>query len=105
MTDFSLIETMRYDPETGIVRERLHLARLQRSAVGVFEPVARVGVEYRAGATASQVRDLIAMGPNAFHGVPDDVRGAEIGVSVTVSLFRKPSPACWISSTRKNMPS
>lgn len=68
-------------------------ARLQRSAVGVFEPVARVGVEYRAGATASQVRDLIAMGPNAFHGVPDDVRGAEIGVSVTVSLFRKPSPA------------
>lgn len=32
MTDFSLIETMRYEPETGIVRERLHLARLQRSA-------------------------------------------------------------------------
>lgn len=32
MTDFSLIETMRYEPENGIVRERLHLARLQRSA-------------------------------------------------------------------------
>jgi 4-amino-4-deoxychorismate lyase len=32
MTDFSLIETMRYEPDTGIVRERLHLARLQRSA-------------------------------------------------------------------------
>ncbi len=32
MRDFSLIETMRYEPETGIVRERLHLARLRRSA-------------------------------------------------------------------------
>lgn len=32
MTDFSLIETMRYEPEIGLVRERLHLARLRRSA-------------------------------------------------------------------------
>lgn len=31
MTDFSLIETMRYEPEIGLVRERLHLARLRRS--------------------------------------------------------------------------
>lgn len=30
--DFSLIETLRYEPETGFVRLRLHLARLQRSA-------------------------------------------------------------------------
>ncbi|MCZ3377830.1 aminotransferase class IV family protein [Rhizobium sp. AG207R] len=29
--DFSLIETLRYEPETGFVRLRLHLARLQRS--------------------------------------------------------------------------
>jgi 4-amino-4-deoxychorismate lyase len=32
MSDFSLIETMRWDPGTGIVRLRLHLARLKRSA-------------------------------------------------------------------------
>ncbi len=32
MIDFSLIETMRWEPGTGIVRLRLHLARLQRSA-------------------------------------------------------------------------
>ncbi|MCV9966457.1 aminotransferase class IV family protein [Pararhizobium sp. BT-229] len=32
MNDFSLIETMRWGPGTGIVRLRLHLARLKRSA-------------------------------------------------------------------------
>ena len=32
LEDFSLIETLRYEPHTGFVRLRLHLARLQRSA-------------------------------------------------------------------------
>jgi len=32
LEDFSLIETLRFEPETGFVRLRLHLARLQRSA-------------------------------------------------------------------------
>lgn len=32
MNDLSLIETMRWEPETGIVRLRLHMARLARSA-------------------------------------------------------------------------
>ncbi|MDW5314790.1 aminotransferase class IV family protein [Rhizobium sp. PL01] len=32
MSDFSLIETMRWEPGTGIIRLRLHLARLKRSA-------------------------------------------------------------------------
>ena len=32
MSDFSLIETMRWEPGTGIFRLRLHLARLKRSA-------------------------------------------------------------------------
>jgi 4-amino-4-deoxychorismate lyase len=32
MSDFSLIETMRWESGTGIVRLRLHLARLKRSA-------------------------------------------------------------------------
>ena len=64
-------------------------ARLARSAVGWFQPIARKTLDYVAPARASVVRDLIAMGPNAFHGVPDDVTDAEVHVSVTVSLFRK----------------
>ncbi|QFY61292.1 hypothetical protein FZ934_13315 [Rhizobium grahamii] len=32
MNDFSLIETLRWEPEVGFVRLRLHLARLSRSA-------------------------------------------------------------------------
>ncbi|AHK42388.1 MULTISPECIES: aminotransferase class IV family protein [Ensifer] len=32
MTDFSLIETLRYEPDVEFVRLRLHLARLKRSA-------------------------------------------------------------------------
>lgn len=32
LTDFSLIETLRWDPDSGFVRLRLHLARLERSA-------------------------------------------------------------------------
>lgn len=32
MTDFSLIETMRFEPGTGIVRRKLHAARLGNSA-------------------------------------------------------------------------
>ena len=66
-------------------------ARLARSAVGLFEHIGRSQVDYRAGAAAAVVRDLIAMGPNAFHGVPDDVEDADVHVSVTISLFRKPS--------------
>lgn len=67
-------------------------ARLARSTVGLFDPIARVAVEYRTDASASLVRDLIAMGPNAFHGVPDEVDDADVQVAVTVSLFRKASP-------------
>jgi len=32
MNDFSLIETLRWEPEIGFIRLRLHLARLSRSA-------------------------------------------------------------------------
>jgi 4-amino-4-deoxychorismate lyase len=32
LEDFSLIETLRYEPDAGFVRLRLHLARLERSA-------------------------------------------------------------------------
>ncbi len=41
MADFSLIETLRYEPDTGFIRLRLHLARLTRSArrIGFPQPV------------------------------------------------------------------
>ena len=40
MTDFSLIETLRWQPDEGFIRLRLHLARLSRSArrIGFPEP-------------------------------------------------------------------
>ncbi|WP_026283238.1 aminotransferase class IV family protein [Rhizobium sp. 2MFCol3.1] len=40
MADFSLIETLRYEPEIGFIRLRLHLARLTRSArrIGFPQP-------------------------------------------------------------------
>lgn len=63
--------------------------RLLRSTAGLFEPIARERLDYADAASAEQVRDLVAMGPNAFHGVPDDIADAEVRVSVTVSLFRK----------------
>ncbi len=41
MTDFSLIETLRWEPDEGFIRLRLHLARLSRSArrIGFPEPL------------------------------------------------------------------
>lgn len=65
--------------------------RLARAASGHFVPIARAGADYRREAAAGTVADLIAMGPNAFHGVPDEVAPAEVRISVTVSLFRTPS--------------
>ena len=40
MNDFSLLETLRWEPEAGFVRLRLHLARLSRSArrIGFPDP-------------------------------------------------------------------
>ncbi|RUM23834.1 hypothetical protein EFQ99_20605 [Rhizobium vallis] len=41
MTDFSLIETLRWQPDEGFIRLRLHLARLSRSArrLGFPQPI------------------------------------------------------------------
>ena len=40
-------------------------------------------------ADAALVRDLIAMGPNAFHGVPEEVDPIDTEVAVSVWLFRR----------------
>ncbi len=38
--------------------------------------------------TAGQAADLIAMGPNAFHRVPEDVAGGSVTIDLTVQTFR-----------------
>ncbi len=40
--------------------------------------------------TAGEVHDLIAMGPNAFHGPPADTAAATVGASVAVVTLTRP---------------
>ncbi|WP_160012588.1 aminotransferase class IV family protein [Rhizobium sp. 18055] len=61
MTDFQLIETLRYEPDIGLIRLRLHLARLSRSAgrIGFPKPVdatARLNEAVANATTAQRVR-------------------------------------------------
>ncbi|MFT3875524.1 MAG: methyltransferase domain-containing protein [Propioniciclava sp.] len=62
--------------------------RLLRSASGHFQPVARHRVRSVVDADAALVADLIAMGPNAFHGVPTEVEPLTTEISVSVWVFR-----------------
>lgn len=64
-------------------------SRLLRACSGHLEAVAQNRIDYTVDGDANLVTNLIAMGPNAFHGLPSEVEGATIDVSVTVSLFRK----------------
>jgi 4-amino-4-deoxychorismate lyase len=61
VTEFQLIETLRYEPDIGLVRLRLHLARLSRSAgrIGFPKPVdasARLDETVANASTAQRVR-------------------------------------------------
>ena len=38
--------------------------------------------------SADLAADLIAMGPNAFHRVPEDVEGGAMTIDITVQTFR-----------------
>jgi 4-amino-4-deoxychorismate lyase len=76
MTDFSLIETMRFEPGTGILRRNLHAARLRNSArVLGFEGAERALValdETAAGAgNAQRLRlELFADGRHEIISAP-----------------------------------
>ncbi len=80
----------------GSLRERYGLlgieadkdARLTRAASGYFEAIGRQRVRTPIAADAELVRDLIAMGPNAFHGVPESVEPIATEIAVSVWLFR-----------------
>lgn len=77
------------------LRESYHLLdvaddkddRLLASADGLFGQVSVRDLGYTASVTAHQVRDLIGMGPNAFHEVPQNVADTTIEVAVRVWTF------------------
>lgn len=63
--------------------------RLLRQASGHFEAVARQRLRAPISADSALARDLIAMGPNAFHGVPAEVDPIDTEVAVSLWSFRR----------------
>ncbi|MFD0866629.1 SAM-dependent methyltransferase, partial [Tessaracoccus lubricantis] len=53
-------------------------------------PVSATAVERTVDLSAEQARDLIAMGPNAFHAAPEQVDGGTCTVAVTVLRLTQP---------------
>lgn len=62
--------------------------QLVAAAAEFFDLVDTRVVRYRFDASAELARDLIAMGPNAFHTVPAEVDATTVGIDVTVQSFR-----------------
>lgn len=62
--------------------------RLQHSARQWFQIVDQEVVQHRAELKSETVTDLIAMGPNAFHRIPDQVPQATVILDVTVTTMR-----------------
>ncbi len=62
------------------------LERLVQSARGHLEPVSSIDIAYDLDLTADQATDLIAMGPNAFHGSPA-IPATRVRVSVSCIAF------------------
>ncbi|PKQ24536.1 MAG: SAM-dependent methyltransferase [Actinobacteria bacterium HGW-Actinobacteria-5] len=66
--------------------------QLAAAAAEFFEPVANSGLVRAADVDAALAADVIAMGPNAFHRVPDDVTAGSIVVAVNIQVFRPLAP-------------
>lgn len=58
-----------------------------------FELVSRRTIEFPLALRADQVRDLVAMGPNAWHNVPgvSDVRALETAAAFVIMTFQRTS--------------
>ncbi len=67
--------------------------RLTRAASGHVELVERRRVRTPLDASGALVADLIAMGPNAFHGLGETTEPLATEVAVSVWLFRTPGRA------------
>lgn len=62
--------------------------QLLLAAAEFFEPLATTGLLKRTPVSADLASDLIAMGPNAFHRVPEDVTAGYAVTAVTIQTFR-----------------
>lgn len=62
--------------------------QLAAAAAEFFDLVDTRVVKYRVDATAGIAADLIAMGPNAFHGLPARMDATQVGIDVTIQSFR-----------------
>lgn len=62
--------------------------QLALAAAEFFEPLSLGGLVRTSQVDAALAADVIAMGPNAFHRVPEDVTGGNLVVAVNVQVFR-----------------
>jgi len=62
--------------------------QLAAAAAEFFDLIDTQVIKYRLAVDESLARDLIAMGPNAFHQVPASVTASTISIDVTVQVFR-----------------
>lgn len=62
--------------------------RLALAAAEFFDLIDTRVVKYRISADQQLASDLIAMGPNAFHDLPEQVTASDVGIDVTVQSFR-----------------
>ncbi len=62
--------------------------QLQLAAAEFFELLGTTGLLRTRGVDARLAADLIAMGPNAFHRVPDGVEAGPVTIAVTIQVFR-----------------
>lgn len=65
------------------------LATVRRTLAGAFDPVAGVRIARPLELTASEVDDLVAMGPNAFHEHAPASGGLRVSLDVQVTTFRR----------------
>jgi 23S rRNA (guanine745-N1)-methyltransferase len=61
---------------------------LELAASEFFELLSTTGLLHTRTVDAALAADLIAMGPNAFHRVPEDVAGGPVTTAVSVQVFR-----------------
>ena len=61
--------------------------QLATAAAEFFETVSVTGLTRTREVRADLVADLVAMGPNAFHRLPQDVVGSSVTIAVTIQTF------------------
>lgn len=62
--------------------------QLKAAATEFFEPLSGTGIIRTHEVTAALAADAVAMGPNAFHRLPQEVDGGSIVVAVDIQVFR-----------------